>query len=247
MKDPKVCPLTGQLFTVDSWEAGRSKRESPLFLRPCDTPKIRKTICQTDEKTHHYLSKKQLKANKTDFLLSAANFLLYVKKSNNLFVLLLPWDCPRSMANKVELQERNGPWAHVSFVLGSHAPEASRPKQIKNMALLSPSCMKKPKLLFLFVVAKDPFFAMLSSIPKSFLKCQIWIRKAKVIFIFNLLGFLPWLKYMVSKPWDWLLKKIWLGNLWMLHGIWQCDVHSQIRIWSMSSTDWVKIKNIMLS
>ena len=49
MKDPKVCPLTGQLFTVDSWEAG-SKRESPLFLRPCDTPKIRKTICQTDEK-----------------------------------------------------------------------------------------------------------------------------------------------------------------------------------------------------
>ena len=52
------------------------------------------------------------------------------------------------MANKVELQERNGPWAHVSFVLGSHAPEASRPKQIKNMAPLLYStvlflCMKR--------------------------------------------------------------------------------------------------------
>ena len=83
------------------------------------------------------------------------------------------------MANKVELQERNGPWAHVSFVLGSHAPEASRPKQIKNMVLLSPSCMKKPKLLFLFVVAKDPFFAMLSSIPKSFFKMPNMNKKSE--------------------------------------------------------------------
>ena len=52
------------------------------------------------------------------------------------------------MANKVE---RNGPWAHVSFVLGSHAPEASRPKQIKNMApLLSCplSLHEKARLLF---------------------------------------------------------------------------------------------------
>ena len=80
MKDPKVCPLTGQLFTVDSWEAG-SKRESPLFLRPCDTPKIRKTICQTDEKTHHYLSKKTVESKQNRFSFKPQIFCCTLKRA----------------------------------------------------------------------------------------------------------------------------------------------------------------------
>ena len=33
MKDPKVCPLTGQLFTVDSWEKKlEAKEKAPYFL-----------------------------------------------------------------------------------------------------------------------------------------------------------------------------------------------------------------------
>ena len=73
MKDPKVCPLTGQLFTVDSWEAG-GQGESPPFsfpIRPCDTPKIRKTICQTDEKnTQHSLLEAKNSWKKSRFCLA---------------------------------------------------------------------------------------------------------------------------------------------------------------------------------
>ena len=53
---------------VRSW---RPRRKPPFFfpIRPCDTPKIRKTICQTDEKNtqHSLLEAKKIVERKADF------------------------------------------------------------------------------------------------------------------------------------------------------------------------------------